>query len=73
MVPGALLNAGISMAGRVPVNLNYTASQEAMESAITRCNLKTIITSQKTARPFFNPAAARHGDVEDLAKEIPPR
>lgn len=70
-VPGALLNAGISMAGSVPVNLNYTASQEAMDSAITRCKLKTIITSQKLLDRFSIPVRAGMVMLEDLAKEIP--
>ena len=30
---GALANIGVSMAGKVPVNLNFTAGQEAMASA----------------------------------------
>ncbi len=46
-VPGALLNYGISLAGRVPVNLNYTASKQAMEVAVERAGLKTIFTSEK--------------------------
>ncbi len=71
MVPSALLNVGISMTGRVPVNLNYTASEEALDSAIARCQLKTIITSQKLLDRFS--IAKRPGMVmiEDLAKEIP--
>jgi acyl-[acyl-carrier-protein]-phospholipid O-acyltransferase/long-chain-fatty-acid--[acyl-carrier-protein] ligase len=46
-VPGALLNYGISLAGRVPVNLNYTASKQAMEVAVGRAGLKTIFTTEK--------------------------
>jgi len=47
MVPSALLNLGISMSGRVPVNLNYTAPPQALEAALTRCGIKTIVTSEK--------------------------
>ena len=46
-VPAALLNLGISMARRVPVNLNYTASAKAVESAIERCGLRSVFTSEK--------------------------
>ena len=46
-VPAALLNFGISLAGRVPVNLNYTASKQAMEVAVQRAELKTIFTTGK--------------------------
>lgn len=52
MVPSALLNIGVSMAGRVPVNLNYTASAEALDAAIERCRLKTIFTSEKLLERF---------------------
>ena len=51
-VPAALLNFGISLSGRVPVNLNYTASQQAMDVAIERCGIKTIYTSQKLLDRF---------------------
>ncbi len=46
-VPAALLNFGISLAGRVPVNLNYTASKQSMDIAIERAGLKTIFTTEK--------------------------
>jgi acyl-[acyl-carrier-protein]-phospholipid O-acyltransferase / long-chain-fatty-acid--[acyl-carrier-protein] ligase len=46
-VPAALLNLAVSMAGKVPVNLNYTASSEALDSAIARCAIKTIFTNEK--------------------------
>ena len=70
MVPSALLNLGISMAGRVPVNLNYTASAEAMDVAIERCQFKTIFTSEKLLERFS--IAKRPGMVmiEDVAKNF---
>jgi acyl-[acyl-carrier-protein]-phospholipid O-acyltransferase/long-chain-fatty-acid--[acyl-carrier-protein] ligase len=46
-VPAALLNIGISMAGKVPVNLNYTSSKDALDIAIERAGIKTIFTSNK--------------------------
>ena len=45
-VGGALGNLGVSIAGRVPVNLNFTAGSEGMRSAIDQCRIKTIITSK---------------------------
>lgn len=46
-VPTALLNIGISLAGGIPVNLNYTASAKDLDLAIRRCGIKTIFTSAK--------------------------
>jgi acyl-[acyl-carrier-protein]-phospholipid O-acyltransferase/long-chain-fatty-acid--[acyl-carrier-protein] ligase len=43
---GALANMGLTLAGRVPVNLNFTAGKEAMASAIEQCRIRTTITSK---------------------------
>ncbi|MBM4299079.1 MAG: MFS transporter, partial [Deltaproteobacteria bacterium] len=43
---GALVNVGIQAAGKVPVNLNFTAGKEAMASAVAQCKIKTIITAE---------------------------
>jgi acyl-[acyl-carrier-protein]-phospholipid O-acyltransferase/long-chain-fatty-acid--[acyl-carrier-protein] ligase len=45
-IGGALANIGVTMAGRVPVNLNFTAGPEAMASAIEQCGIRTIVTSK---------------------------
>ncbi|HWC98615.1 MAG TPA: acyl-[ACP]--phospholipid O-acyltransferase [Candidatus Sulfopaludibacter sp.] len=45
-VPGALVNIGITIAGRVPVNLNFTAGREAMASAMQQCGIRTVVTSK---------------------------
>jgi len=46
-VGGALANIGLSMAGKVPVNLNFTAGRDAMAIAIERCGIRTILTSKR--------------------------
>jgi acyl-[acyl-carrier-protein]-phospholipid O-acyltransferase/long-chain-fatty-acid--[acyl-carrier-protein] ligase len=46
-VGGALANIGLSLAGKVPVNLNFTAGRESMAAAIDRCEIKTILTSRR--------------------------
>jgi acyl-[acyl-carrier-protein]-phospholipid O-acyltransferase/long-chain-fatty-acid--[acyl-carrier-protein] ligase len=45
-VAGALVNVGITLADRVPVNLNFTAGPEAMAAARTRCAIRTVVTSR---------------------------
>ncbi|MCS7315776.1 MAG: AMP-binding protein, partial [Bryobacterales bacterium] len=42
----AIANFGVLMAGKVPVNLNFTAGRETMETAIAECRLRTILTSR---------------------------
>ena len=45
-VGGALANVAVLMAGRVPVNLNFTVGRESMESAIRQCEIRTILTAR---------------------------
>ncbi|HEX5774118.1 MAG TPA: MFS transporter, partial [Geomobilimonas sp.] len=40
---GALANIAVTMGGRVPVNLNYTASSEGIRSAVEQCGIRTIV------------------------------
>ncbi len=53
--PTAIVNLGITLAGRVAVNLNYTASQQAVNAAIERCGIKAIFTSAKLLERFDIP------------------
>lgn len=45
-VGGALVNLALSLMGRIPVNLNFTASEGAIRSAIDQCGISTVITSR---------------------------
>ncbi len=45
-VGGALANIAILLAGKVPVNLNFTAGAEAIAAAVEQCGIKTIVTSR---------------------------
>ena len=76
-VPGALVNHAAMLLGKVPVNLNYTLSAEAIASCIRQCDLQTIVTSKaflekvKVKLPggavFLEEAAAAPGFGEKLA------
>jgi acyl-[acyl-carrier-protein]-phospholipid O-acyltransferase/long-chain-fatty-acid--[acyl-carrier-protein] ligase len=46
-VPGALVNFAALLMGKVPVNLNYTVSEETLASCIRQCGIKTVLTSQR--------------------------
>ena len=45
-VPGALVNFAALLSGKVPVNLNYTLSEEALASCVKQCEIKTVLTSR---------------------------
>src|SRR5262245_21389359 len=70
-VGGALANVATSLAGKIPVNLNFTAGHDAMGAAIERCGIETILT----ARSFIAKAGieAMHGMVfvEDFLEAVP--
>jgi acyl-[acyl-carrier-protein]-phospholipid O-acyltransferase/long-chain-fatty-acid--[acyl-carrier-protein] ligase len=45
-VAGSLVNIAILLAGKIPVNLNFTAGSEATAAALAQCKIKTIVTSR---------------------------
>lgn len=45
-VGGALANIGATLAGKAPVNLNFTAGAGAMASAMEQCRIQTTVTSK---------------------------
>ncbi|MGO9227652.1 MAG: acyl-[ACP]--phospholipid O-acyltransferase [Bryobacteraceae bacterium] len=45
-VAGALVNVGIVMAAKKPVNFNFTAGREGMASVAEQCGIKTTVTSR---------------------------
>jgi acyl-[acyl-carrier-protein]-phospholipid O-acyltransferase/long-chain-fatty-acid--[acyl-carrier-protein] ligase len=45
-VGGALVNLGLMLAGKTPVNLNFTIGAGAMDSAIAKAGIGTIIASK---------------------------
>jgi acyl-[acyl-carrier-protein]-phospholipid O-acyltransferase/long-chain-fatty-acid--[acyl-carrier-protein] ligase len=68
---GALVNAGLLLAGKVPVNLNFTTGEETFRSATARCGIKTVITSRAFAAKLALPAEPeRTIFAEDLADLI---
>ncbi|MGC2421336.1 MAG: acyl-[ACP]--phospholipid O-acyltransferase [Candidatus Acidiferrales bacterium] len=45
-VPGALVNFAATLAGKIPVNLNYTSSSETLASCAEQCHIETVITTK---------------------------
>ncbi len=45
-VAGALVNFAALLMGKVPVNLNYTASDEILASCAQQCGIQTVVTSK---------------------------
>lgn len=43
---GTIANLGCALAGKTPVNLNFTSGRAAAESAVRQAGLKTVITAK---------------------------
>ncbi len=69
-VPGAVANISTALSGKWSVNLNYAAGQNAVNSAITQCNLQLVITSKKAMEKFGFKLKADCIYLEDLAGEV---
>ena len=68
-VGGALANIAASIAGRVPVNLNFTAGRDAMAAAIGRCGITTVLTSRTFLSKAGIPPAPGMVFLEDVLQE----
>ena len=68
---GAIANLAVTLSGKTVVNLNWTASPEAMKSAVKQSRIKYVITSrrflQKTEQPTL---PVRWLYLEDLLKNL---
>jgi len=68
-IPGALANLAALLMGKVPVNLNYTASNETLASCAEQCNLKTVLTSRLFLEKIHAHPPGKAVFVEDLAEK----
>jgi acyl-[acyl-carrier-protein]-phospholipid O-acyltransferase / long-chain-fatty-acid--[acyl-carrier-protein] ligase len=53
-VGGALTNYALMLGGRVPVNLNYTSSNEVMANCARQCDIDVVITAKAFLERFPN-------------------
>jgi acyl-[acyl-carrier-protein]-phospholipid O-acyltransferase / long-chain-fatty-acid--[acyl-carrier-protein] ligase len=67
-IPGALLNWAALLLGKVPVNLNYTSSNESMASCAKQCELQTVVTSRLFLEKVKIEPPGKIIYVEDLAE-----
>lgn len=63
---GAIANLAVLMAGKTVVNLNYTASPEALTSAVKQAQIASIVTS----RLFITRLKARGVDLSSLLEGV---
>jgi acyl-[acyl-carrier-protein]-phospholipid O-acyltransferase/long-chain-fatty-acid--[acyl-carrier-protein] ligase len=68
-VPGALVNFAALLMGKVPVNLNYTVSNETLVSCAEQCNLKTVVTARVFLEKVKIQPPGETIFIEDVAKD----
>ncbi len=69
-VAAALVNIALTLLGKIPVNLNYTASQDSFNSYVSQCKLEHIITSNKVMQRLAYKSSATFLAVEALRKQL---
>ena len=69
-VAGALVNYAAVLSGKVPVNLNYTLSKEALKSCIDQCNIKTVVTSGEFLQQVKLEVPTEAILMEELVKSV---
>jgi acyl-[acyl-carrier-protein]-phospholipid O-acyltransferase/long-chain-fatty-acid--[acyl-carrier-protein] ligase len=67
-VPGALVNFAALLCGKVPVNLNYTASDEVLASCARQCKIETVVTSRAFLERVKLQVPGRAILIEDMAE-----
>ena len=69
-VPSSVANIALALWGKIPVNLNYTASQSLVDSSIDQCGIKHVITSQKVLDRFKIQPKGTLIFLEDIPKQV---
>ncbi|MDX6770899.1 MAG: MFS transporter, partial [Elusimicrobiota bacterium] len=69
---GALANIGLSLRGRVPVNLNYSASKEVVDACVAKAGIEVVVSSRRFEEKLGWGPSGRKLYLEDLAPAIGP-
>jgi acyl-[acyl-carrier-protein]-phospholipid O-acyltransferase/long-chain-fatty-acid--[acyl-carrier-protein] ligase len=69
-VPAAIANVALTLLGRVPVNLNYSASDEVVDAAIRQAGITHVVTSRKAMAKFGLKPSATLVNLEDVPPKV---
>ncbi len=70
-VGGALANIAVSLLGRVPVNLNYTAGPDVLAQCVKKAGISRIITTRKLLEKTSLPVTSGMIYLEDILATLP--
>ncbi len=69
-VPAAVANLAVTLRGKVPVNLNYSANQHVVNSSIEQCGITHVLTSAKVLDRFKIVPKGTLIMLEDIPKRV---
>jgi len=69
-VPSTVANLAVSLWGKIPVNLNYTASQELVDASIDQCEITHVITSARVLDRFKIRPKGHLIFLEDIPRQV---
>ena len=71
-IGAAVANLGVVLAGKIPVNLNFTAGRAANESAIARAGIQRLLTAPAVVEKITDfPWIENRIDIAELIKSFP--
>jgi acyl-[acyl-carrier-protein]-phospholipid O-acyltransferase / long-chain-fatty-acid--[acyl-carrier-protein] ligase len=69
-VPAAVANLAVSLWGKIPVNLNYSANQAVVDASIEQCGITHVVTSSKVLAKFKIVPKGKLIMLEDIPKQV---
>jgi acyl-[acyl-carrier-protein]-phospholipid O-acyltransferase/long-chain-fatty-acid--[acyl-carrier-protein] ligase len=69
-VPGVVTNAFLTLSGRIPVNLNYTASKAILDSCLHQCGIRHVITSRRVMEKLGIELDSQLIYLEDIPPQV---
>ncbi len=69
-VPAAVSNIAVSLWGKIPVNLNYSASQSVVDSSVEQCGITQVLTSAKVLDRFKITPKGKLILLEDIPAQV---
>jgi acyl-[acyl-carrier-protein]-phospholipid O-acyltransferase / long-chain-fatty-acid--[acyl-carrier-protein] ligase len=69
-VPAAVANLSASLWGKIPVNLNYSASEAVVNSSIDQCGITHVLTSAKVLDRFKITPKGQLILLEDIPRKV---
>lgn len=69
-IGGCLVNAALPLLGRIPINLNYTATPETLNACIAQTKIRHVLTSRKFIEKVKLELDAPYVYLEDLKPTV---